>query len=432
MGIKSWVSGLLETKSENPYSDDAFRDQLGTAGVKVNYTTAMRHQDVYTCVRIKSEAIGQLPLSLYRTKDKTRTKITSGREFDIFTKKPNSYQTWQEFNEMYVTSMELRGNFYAEIKRNIHGYVYEIVPFKQQLAVSVNMDANGTVYYTYVTNDNKSGRSARTYANNQILHIKMNSQDGYNGMSPITYTAKSIGAAIAGEQHASALFENGARPSGVLTTDNALESDEAIERLRKDWNNNHGASKRAGGTAILEFGMTYQAITMSAVDSQLIEQRKFSREQISSIFRVPIHLLNAADGLKYNSIEHNNTAFFRDSLMPLVTKLENNLNPLLPKNHTIKLDEKQFVRGDRKTQVETTTLELKSGLITVNEGRVELGYEPVEGGDVSAVATNNLTFGRWEDLEKIQASLGNRGNQVAGSEPNKGNGEPPKSEENDE
>ena len=69
MGIKSWIKGRfnIETKSTNPYSDESFLNQsssLHYAGVDVNYNTAMRHQDVYTCVRIKAEALGQLPINL--------------------------------------------------------------------------------------------------------------------------------------------------------------------------------------------------------------------------------------------------------------------------------------------------------------------------------------------------------------------------------
>lgn len=420
----------IETKSTNPYSDDSFFERNSTmnyAGVSVNYSTALRHQDVYTCVRIKAEAIGQLPINLYRTQDAVRYKINSGREFDIFTKVPNSYQTWQEFNEMYVTAMELRGAFFAEIKRNSFGNVYEIVPFKQQNGVSVNMDARGVVYYTYATNDGQAGVSTRTYTNNQVLHIKMNTIDGFTGMSPITYSASCIGAAIAGESHANSLFKNGARPSGVLSTDEAFgDDDEAVERLRKQWSDMHSGSDNTGKTAVLEYGMTYTPITMTAVDAQLLEQRKLSREQIASIFRVPIHMLNAASALKYNTIEQNNTGFFRDALMPLITKLENSINQLLPKNHVIKVDEKQFVRGDRKSQVDNITAEIKSGLCSVNEGRSELGREPVEGGDVYAVATNNLHFGKWEDLEKIQASMNNNINPTQDEPPK----DPEKEEEN--
>jgi HK97 family phage portal protein len=413
MGMKSWVAGKLgiETKStDNPYSDEAFfRDgNQGQvhAGVNVNYSTAIRHQDVYSCIRIKSESIGQLPIKLYRKNEKGhKVEITSGREFKIFTQRPNSYQTWQEFIEMYVTTMELRGNFFCEINRNKHGSVYEIIPFKQQDAVAVNMDMHGNVYYTYATNDMKSGMASRGYTHNQILHIKANSMNGYLGLSPISFTASTIGTAIAGELHTSNMLGSGAMPAGVLSTDEAFDDDEAIERVRQGWKTMHGGASNAGKTAILEYGMKYTAISMSAVDAQLIEQRMFSREQIATIFRVPIHLLNAAAGMKYNSIEHNNASFFRDSLMPLVTKLENNINPILPANHTIQVDQTQFIRGDQKAQTDNVTAKIKSGLMSINEGRIELSLTPVEGGDVFAVATNNLHFSTWDNLEAVQAAM---------------------------
>lgn len=415
MGLKKWVAEMLEIKSSNPYSDESFLSGnsggVVFAGVDVNYTTAMRHQDVYTSVRIKAESLGQLPLNLYRIKDNIRYKIHSGREYNIFTQRPNKYQTWQEFIEFYVTIIELRGNFYAEVKRNKFGNVYEIVPFKNQDGISVNMDMYGNVYYTYSTNDNKSFTSTKTYSDNDILHIKLNSLNGYVGMSPISHTAKAIAGAIAGENHANSLFKNGARPSGVLSTDEAFGDDtEAVERLRKQWSDMHTGSDNTGKTAILEYGMTYTPITMTAVDAQLVEQRKISREQIASIFRIPLHMLNAASAMKYNTIEQTNISFFRDALMPLATKLENNINQILPLNHVIKFDEKQFVRGDRKTQVSNITAEIKSGLISINEGRTELNYEPILGGDVFAVKTNNLHFGRWEDLDKIQQAMGDTGN----------------------
>ena len=62
----------------------------------------MRQQDVYTCIRIKSEAIGQLPVRLYRSINGQNVQITAGREHRIFTQKPNDYQTWQEFIEQYT------------------------------------------------------------------------------------------------------------------------------------------------------------------------------------------------------------------------------------------------------------------------------------------------------------------------------------------
>ena len=431
--LKKKAVEFVKAGLSNVYNDDNFFSDLygrakQHAGVDVNYTTAMQHSDVYAAVRIKSESIGQLPIRLYRVKEGVRREIHSGREHKIFTERPNAYQTWQEFMETYVTSIEILGNFYAEIKRNRFGNVYEIIPFRFQNNCRAEMDMNGTVYYTYATNDGKGKITKITYAAKDILHIKLNNTDGYNGLSPITQAAQAIGLAIAGSTHSAALFENGATPAGVLTTEQTFgDDDNSVERLRKQWNETHQGPSKRGKVAVLEYGLKYQSIQMSSVDAQLLEHGKFSRERICAIFRVPSHMLSDPSGMKYKSIEHNNTGFFRDSLMPLVTKLENNINPLLPENHKIKIDQKQFVRGDHKSMVDTIETEIKSGLCSLNEGRVDLGREPIEGGDVFAIQTNNLKFGTYDDLARL-GELNMEKLETENEKLKKEADEPPKSE----
>jgi hypothetical protein len=44
-------------------------------------------------------------------------------------------------------------------------------------------------------------------------------------------------------------------------------------------------------------------------------------------------------------------------------------------------------------------------LLTINEGRQILGWEPVEGGDVFAIDNNNVVYGFWKELEAMQDRL---------------------------
>lgn len=444
--LKKQATKLITKSLGNVYSDGTFFNfarNLGTkfAGKEVTYTSAMQQTDVYTCIRIKAEAMGQLPIKLYRTdKENVRRRIYGGREHKIFTKRPNAFQTWQDFIEVYVTVMEIQGNFYAEVKRNRYGSVYEIVPMRYQGNVSVQQDNYGNVYYVYATNDGKGKIERATYAARDILHIKLNSTDGLTGMSPIRQAARDIGLAIAGNDAAAALFENGNTPAGVLSTDQTFgEDDASVDRLRKSWEKTHAGSSNKGKVAILEAGLKYQSIQMSSVDAQLLEMMGLSRERIAALFRIPSHMLNAKEGMKYNTVEHNNTGFFRDALMPLVTKLENGISPLLPENHDISLDEKTFVRGDREAQVKTVSEEIKSGICSLNEGRIDLGREPIDGGDVFAIQTNNLQFGSYDDIARYRElnlkKLENEANGTANqpqNQPNQNNPDNVEPEENQE
>ena len=402
MNIKNLFS--FNKKGSDPIDANLlkFGSRMSSAGVKVNANTALQHQAVYSCIRILAESVGQLPLKLYKNKSGRLIEVTSGRLHKIYTQKPNDYQTTQEFIETLVTSLmgSGGGNFYAETVRNNLGNIAKLVPFQSQLGVSVQMNSDGEVIYSYVTND---GKSKQCLGNSDIFHIKLNSNNGYKGLSPIAQNAQSIGLGMACEEHAASTFENGAFPKTALKMDGQLKSIEVINRLREQWNAFYKGNRNAGKTVILEDGLTPVPLQLSPVDAQLLEQRKYSREQIAAIFRVPVHMLNDSETQKYSNVEQNNLSFFRDALMPIITRIESNLNLIIDDGYTVKFDEKQYTRGDRKSQVDNVKAEVSAGLLSVNEGRSELGRESIPGGDVFAVSTNNLTFGSYDDLAALQA-----------------------------
>ncbi|MGB2265113.1 MAG: phage portal protein, partial [Glaciecola sp.] len=355
----------------------------------------MAHDTVYACVRDKAESIGQLPVRLKRKTGDTYEKVTQGREFRIFTQRPNDFQTMQDFIEMYVATLELRGNFYAYVSRNKYGNVAEILPFRNQAGVSVNMDASGRVYYMYATND---GKPDMTFAGADILHVKNFTLDGFTGASAIAYGARSIGIGIAQEDYLSNIMADGFLAKGVLTTEQAFKGVEGLNRLKSDWKKFTGTNAQSE-IPILEQGLKYQALNISPADAELISQRGFSREQICGILRVPprrIGITASAKGAG-SDIEQENKDYYQNKLVPIITKLEHAINFVLPDNLSISLDEKGFIRGDFESQVKGAHEAVKSGLASLNEGREIIDMQPVDGGDVHAIDTNNLTFGVLTD-----------------------------------
>lgn len=369
------------------------------AGVKVTPETALAHDTVFACVRDKAETIGQLPVKLTRTRsDGSKEKVTSGREFKKFTQRPNDFQTMQEFIEMGVATMELKGAFYAYILRNKHDNITEILPFRYQTGVNPAYDTYGNVYYTYTTND---GKPQMVFANRDIFVIRNFTLDGITPCSSIYYGARSIGLAISQEEYLAALMENGAMPLGILHTDNIFKDDNAIERLKGEWSNYSG-KKNAGKTPVLENGLKYQAMSISPADTQLVLQRNLSREQICAMLRVPQRRVGVPITGTQRDVGEDNKDYMQNSLIPIITKIENAFNYALPDTLNMKLDETGFLRGDLKSTAEAAHEVVKSGLGSINEGREILGWEPKEGGDVHAIDTNNLTFGELTDIQRIQ------------------------------
>lgn len=394
-----------EKKSDiNPYSDFGIEIYNRThAGVTVNANTAGKLDTFYACVRDKAESIGQLPIKMMDTDKK---EIISGREHRIFCQKPNDFMTTGDLLANYVTCLETYGRWFAYIVRNKYKNVSQIIPFRFQQQCTVNMDTNGRIYYTYSTND---GKPVMAFSDKEIIHIKLNTLDGFTGLNSIQQCAQTYGLAIGQETHLSSLMTNGAMPRSVLETDNIFSDVDKGARLIADWNSIYSGTQNSGKTALLENGVKHKALSLSPADTQLLEQRIFSRLQICTMLRVPPHRVGVLKAMAYDKLEDNNRAYMRDSLVPIIKKFEDAVSPLT-NGKKLKLDTNEFLRGDRLSQVEAVTQEVKNGLASLNEGREALDRQPVEGGDVHAIDTNNLTFGRLEDIPKLQAERLQMGN----------------------
>ena len=374
-----------------------------SAGVNVSISSAVQHSTVFACIRDKAESVGQLPVLLYRRKnDGTKEQVHKGREHRLLTRKPNDFMTWQNFIEMYMSCRESRGNFYAYIERNDRGSIMSLIPLRHQANCRAEMDQNGNVYYNYVTNDNKP---KMVFAGNELIHIKIFSLDGLNGMSPISYNADAIGMGIGQERHLSSLLKNGAMPKGLLETDLIFQDRSKAAQLREEFDERYAGTDNAGKSVLLENGVKFRPLTISPADSELLMSRQYTKKDICSIFRVPPRRVGADSSTDKSDIEQENKDYYVNHLMPAVVALENAINDELPDNLSIKIDERGFVRGDFASLVEAFGGAFTKTAISMNEFREGIGFQPKEGGEVHALETNNITLGRLEDLEKIQAEM---------------------------
>ncbi|MDD8534392.1 phage portal protein [Escherichia coli] len=87
----------------------------------------MRLTAVFSCVRVLAESVGMLPCNLYHLNGSLKQRATGERLHKLISTHPNGYMTPQEFWELVVTCLCLRGNFYA-YKVKAFGEVAELLP----------------------------------------------------------------------------------------------------------------------------------------------------------------------------------------------------------------------------------------------------------------------------------------------------------------
>lgn len=370
------------------------------SGQRVTTSSALQQLVVFNCVRVLSESIGMLPCRLLKQTGRVRLPATGHRLYSLLTMAPNSFMTSQEFWEMLVACLCLRGNFYA-YKVQALGNVVELLPLNPDIVIP-KLNDDWTVEYTV---NFKTGQQVLTQ--DEIWHVRLFTLDGLNGLNPIAYARQALGLGQAMDTHAAKLFTNGAVTSGVLQTDQTL-TDEAFARLKTEFQGEHMGVANAYKPMILEMGLDWKPISLNAQDTQFIESKKMSEAQICGLFRVPPHLVASMEKMTLNNIEHMGMSFVNYSLVPLMTRIEHRIQVgLLSEKdrltHYAKFNAGALMRGDLKGRYESYGKGIQWGILSPNDCRELEDENPREGGDIYLTPMNMTTKPEASDADKTKA-----------------------------
>lgn len=414
--MKIWkvLSGLVK-KSAAPdwgtlerYIAWAFGGGASSSGIVVNPQTAMQSAAVYSCVKVLSESIAMLPCNVYaRGKDGTKTEARNHPLWALLHDQPNDWQTSVEFLEMMVAALCLRGNAYAWINRTKSGRIVELLPLHPDM-VRANMETGFQLQYQVTMPDG----SFQYMGAGELFHIRGLTLNGWLGISPIAYARESIGLALATEKFGGQLFKNGAKMGGVLEHPGSL-SDLAYNRLKDTFDAAY-SGENAHKTAILEEGMKWSKVSMTADDSQFLDTRKYQRSEIAAIFRVPPHMIGDLERATFSNIEQQSLEFVTFTLMPWLTRIEKAIkrdlfSPSERRDLTVKFNVASLLRGDASARSMYYHNGILDGWMTRNEARAaesEIGImlPPLEGLDVPLMPLN-MTDGS-DDPDEAEDAAG--------------------------
>jgi HK97 family phage portal protein len=393
------LTGLLRKSSAAPdwgtlerYLSWTIGTGTSASGVAVSPQTAMQSAAVYSSVKVLAESIGMLPLNLYRKEANNARTLLSDHPLHVLCHdQPNEWMTSVEFWEMMVMSLNLRGNAYAYINRNRSGQVVELLPLQPDM-VQVEMSTDFQLEYRISMPDGAFKRLGV----GEIFHIRGLTLNGWLGISPIAYARESIGLALATERFGGQLFKNGAKMGGVLEHPGKL-SKESYERIKTSFDEAHSGDN-AHKTALLEEGMKFARISLSANDSQFLETRKYQRSEIAAIFRVPPHMIGDLERATFSNIEQQSLEFVNYSLMPWLVRIEKAIKRDLMttderKTMTAKFNVSGLLRGDASARSALYHNGILDGWMTRNEARAaesELGIvlSPIDGLDLPLIPLN--------------------------------------------
>lgn len=353
----------------------------------------LAHSALYAGVTLIASDIGKLRLKLVEQDTSGVWEEIKAPAFSPVLRKPNRYQTRQKFLEQWVISKLIDGNAYI-LKQRDQRQVVEAMYVLDPKRATPLVAPDGSVFYQLRT-DNLAGieETSITVPASEIIHdVMVPLYHPLCGVSPITACALPAAHGLSTQEFAARFFANNAQPGGMLTAPGEIDNPTA-ERLKKQFEENYGG-ENVGRIAVAGSGLKYESMSINAVDAQLIEQLKWTGEQIATCLHIPPYLLGIGGPPPYTNVQALNLQYYSQCLQGLIESIELLLDDGLGLEPTrgIEFDLDGLLRMDTATAMEVATKAVTGAVYSPDEARRKFDLKPVKGGNTPYLQQQNFSL----------------------------------------
>lgn len=377
------------------------------SNVEISVTNVMTFSAVYSCVTLIASDIGKLRIKLMQQDAEGIWTETESPAFSPVLRKPNKFQTRIKFLEQWLCSKLIHGNTYVLKQRDQRGVVISLIVLDAQRCRPL-VAVSGDVYYELKSDSlagiSMEGNGSVVVPASEIIHDVMCAlYHPLVGISPITACGLAATQGLKIQNNSASFFSNGSNPGGLLTAPETI-SDETAARLKEYFDTNFTGSN-VGKVAVLGDGLKFEKMTMSALDSQLIEQLKWTAENVCTAFHVPSFMIGVGPMPTYANIEALNTQYYSQALQNPIESIELLLDEGLGltengQRYGTELDLTGLLRMDSTTRTSAAEKSMKSGMTPNEVRRIYYDLGSVPGGDAVYAQQQNFSL---EALSKRDA-----------------------------
>ena len=386
MTVVQTLAGLESVST--PYFSTSVQASLNLYNYSASYAAMYRTQsNVRTVCDFLAENMAQLGLHAYqRVSDTDRARLAD-HPLDQLAGVLNPWTTRYRLVESMVLDLCIYGNCYlVKVKAPSRPLALLRVPPQFMSVRGVLMP---TKYVLQLQGDER-----REFDPAEVVHFRGHNPDSLTvGLSPLE-TLRGMLAEDAGAiDYRAGLWRNGARMSGLITRPATAPewAPAAQERFLASWKALTNG-QNVGGTAVLEEGMTFQNISYSAEDSQYLETRKLTREEVARAYHVPLPMVGILDHATFSNIQEQHKNLYQDCLGPWCEQIQEELElQLLPEFPTprgvyLEFNIQDKLKGSFEEQAASLSAAVGRPWLTADEARARQNL-PSLGGDAAALVT---------------------------------------------
>lgn len=284
----------------------------------------------FRCVKLISEAASAVPVVVQ----------DADRRFDVhpvidLMAAPNPSQGGAALMEAFYGNLLLSGDGYLEAAGVVEsGGPREVYVLRSDRMKVVPGSDGWPVAYEY-----SAGARRHVFDMRQdrvpVLHVKsFHPQDDHYGLSPMAAAGSAVDVHNSASTWSKALLDNAARPSGAIVYrgvdgQGSLASDQ-YERLVDELETHHQGARNAGRPMLLEGGLDWKPMGFSPSDMEFHRTKEAAARDVALAFGVPPMLLGLPGDNTYANYSEAHRAFYRLTILPLVTKTLAAMSAWLP------------------------------------------------------------------------------------------------------
>ena len=290
----------------------------------------------------------------------------------LLNKEPNPFQDISTFKRNLITDFLIDGNIFI---------YYDGVHLYHLPANKMNIHASHTTYIEKFTFN-----ETVDYKPTEIIHIKDNSfYSIYRGISRLKPALRTMVLMQNMRQFQDNFFKNGAVPGLVLKSPNTL-SEKIKERMIQSWSLRYRPDSGGRRPLILDGGLEIDSYTNTNFRELDFQAAIHENEKIIlKALGIPPIMLDSGNNA---NIRPNMRMYYLETVLPIVKKLHTGVERYFGFELKEDVTEVPALQPEMRDQSQYYTALVNGGIISANEAREALNFDPVEGYDELRVPAN--------------------------------------------
>tara|TARA_R110001606_G_scaffold72757_1_gene167759 strand:+ start:23 stop:1297 length:1275 start_codon:yes stop_codon:yes gene_type:complete len=381
-------------------------EKKGFDGTNNNYSSAAQWNDwdpknaikdgfkgsvpVFSCIKKRYDAVSSIPWCV-ETLNGDEWEKTPNHPLQILIDNPNPEMSMGEMMRLLITHLDLAGNgFWTKVRGGMGDTPQELWPMMPYVKITTNSD--GTI------NNYKQTDTGTVYPADDMCQFKYTNPDNYYfGQSPLQAAGKAVDVDNAGQEWQKVSMQNRGVPDYAISFESDLTPDQYQQA------NDHIKSKTGTGSArepLVLSKAKVQQLSLNPVEMDFMNTRRFSREEVCSVYGVPSSLIAEMNDANLSNAETARKVFWLDTIIPLMDELADSLNRCLVPDYA---SDKKTVRIVYDlTNVAALQVNIKDKIENANKlwamgvpfntinSRFELGFDDIDGGDVGYISSSAI------------------------------------------